>query len=74
MATFLAVLLADNFLGKDFKFEPRPGPFIALGVIGFVTAVIGHLTASKTIIITGIALVFAAVLFAPLALYLSGHH
>jgi hypothetical protein len=65
-------LLAENFLGKEFKFEPRPGPFIALAVIGFVTAVIGHLTASKTIIVTGIALVFAGILFAPLALYLSG--
>jgi len=73
LATFLAVLFAENFLGKEFKFEPRIGPFIALGVIGFVTAVIGHLTASKTIIVTGIALVFAAVLFAPLALYLSGN-
>jgi hypothetical protein len=67
-----AALLADNFLGKEFKFEPRPGPFIALAVIGFVTAVIGHLTASKTIIVTGIALVFAGIIFAPLALYLSG--
>jgi hypothetical protein len=35
-------------------------------------AVIGHLTASKTIIVTGIVLVFAGVLFVPLALYLSG--
>jgi tellurite resistance protein TehA-like permease len=68
----LAVVFAENFLGKEFKFEPRPGPFIALAVIGFVTAVIGHLTASKTIIVTGIVLVFAGVLFVPLALYLSG--
>jgi hypothetical protein len=65
-------LFAENFLGKEFEFEPRPGPFIALAVIGFVTAVIGHLTASKTIIVTGIALVFAGIIFAPLALYLSG--
>ena len=68
----LAIVLADNFLGKDFKFEPRPGPFIALAVIGFVVAVIGHLTTSKTIVITGITMVFAGVLFVPLALYLSG--
>jgi hypothetical protein len=65
-------LIAENFLGKEFEFEPRPGPFIALSVFGFVTAVIGHLTASKTIIVTGIALVFAGIIFAPLALYLSG--
>jgi hypothetical protein len=68
----LITVLADNFLGKEFNFEPRPGPFIALAVFGFVTAVVGHLTASKTIIVTGIALVFAGVLFVPLAVYLSG--
>jgi hypothetical protein len=68
------VFFADNFLGKDFKFQPRPGPFIALAVIGFVVAVLGHLTASKTIIVTGIAMVFGGVLFVPLALYLSGRH
>ena len=68
----LAAVFADNFLGKDFKFEPRPGPFIALAVFGFIVAVIGHLTASKTIVVTGIALVFCSVLFIPLALYLSG--
>jgi hypothetical protein len=67
-----AILFADDFLGKEFKFEPRPGPFIALAVFGFVVAVIGHLTASKTIVVTGIALVFAGVLLVPLALYLSG--
>src|SRR3954471_8293479 len=73
-ATLLALVtvFADSFLGKDFKFEPRPGPFIALAVIGFVLSVIGHLTASKTIIVTGIAMVFGGVLFVPLALYLSG--
>jgi sulfite exporter TauE/SafE len=68
----LAIVIADNFLGKEFKFEPRPGAFIALTVFGFIVAVIGHLTASKTIVVTGIALVFAGVLFVPLALYLSG--
>jgi hypothetical protein len=70
--TALITVFAENFLGKEFKFEPRPGPFIALAAFGFVTAVIGHLTASKTIIVTGIALVFAGVLFVPLAVYLSG--
>jgi hypothetical protein len=67
-----AAVFAAKFLGKEFEFEPRPGPFIALAVIGFVVAVIGHLTASKTIIVTGIVMVFCGVLFVPLALYLSG--
>ncbi|MEA2458023.1 MAG: hypothetical protein QOC95_995 [Thermoleophilaceae bacterium] len=68
----LVTVFAADFLGKEFNFEPRPGSFIVLAGFGFVVAVIGHLTASKTIIVTGIALVFAGVLFAPLALYLGG--
>jgi sulfite exporter TauE/SafE len=68
----LAAVFADTFLGKDFAFQPRLGPFIALAVVGFVIAVIGHITQIKGIVVTGIALVFAAVLFVPLALYLSG--
>jgi hypothetical protein len=67
----LYAVIAENFLGKEFEFEPRPGPFIALAVIGFVTAVIGHIVQIKGIVITGIALVFAGIIFAPLALYLS---
>ena len=70
--TALAAVLAVKFLDKEIEFEPRPGPFIALAVIGFVIGVIGHLTASKTIIVTGIMLVFAGLIFAPLAAYLSG--
>jgi hypothetical protein len=68
----LAAILATKFLDKEIDFEPRPGPFIALAVFGFITAVIGHLTASKTIIVTGIALVCAGIFFAPLAAYLAG--
>jgi hypothetical protein len=68
----LAAVLADNFLGKDFEFQPRIGPFIALAVIGFVVAVVGHITQVKRLVVTGIVLVFAAVLFVPLVLYLSG--
>jgi hypothetical protein len=68
----LAAVFADTFLGKDFEFQPRLGPFIALAVIGFVIAVIGHITQIKGIVVTGIALVFAAVIFIPIALYLSG--
>jgi len=68
----LATQHAHDFLGKEFKFEPALGPFIALGVVGFVTAVLGHLYNSKTVVIAGIVMVFAAVLLLPLVLYLSG--
>jgi hypothetical protein len=68
----LAAQHAHDFLGKEFKFEPALGPFIALGVAGFVAAVIGHIYNSKTVVIAGIVMVFAAVLVLPLLLYLSG--
>jgi hypothetical protein len=45
--------------------------FVLVGA-GMVIGVLGHLTGSKTIVVTGITLVFAAVLFVPLAVYLSG--
>ena len=67
-----AIVFADDFLGKDFKFEPGIGPFIALGVVGFVAAVLGHIYQSKTVVIAGIVMVFAAVLILPLGLYLAG--
>ena len=68
----LAAQHAHDFLGKEFKFEPALGPFIALGVVGFVAAVLGHIYNSKTVVIAGIVMVFAAVLVLPLLLYLSG--
>lgn len=71
MAT-LAAVFAENFLGKEFEFQPRIGPFIALAVIGFVVAVVGHITQIKQLVVTGLVLVFAAVLLVPLVLYLSG--
>ena len=70
MTTFLTIL-ATKFLGKEIEFEPEPGPFIALAFVGFVIGVLGHLVQSKTIIVTGISLVFAGVFFAPLAAYLA---
>lgn len=68
----LAAAHAHDFLGKEFNFEPAIGPFIALGVIGFLAAVLGHLYQSKAVVVAGIVMVFAAVLLLPLALYLSG--
>ena len=68
----LAAQHAHDFLGKDFKFEPGIGPFIALGVVGFVAAVLGHIYQSKTVVIAGIVMICAAVLILPLGLYLAG--
>jgi uncharacterized membrane protein len=41
-------------------------------VVGFVAAVLGHIYQSKTVVIAGIVMVFAAVLILPLGLYLAG--
>jgi uncharacterized membrane protein YjjB (DUF3815 family) len=68
----LAAQHAHDFLGKDFKFEPGIGPFIALGVVGFVAAVLGHIYQSKTVIVAGLVMICAAVLILPVGLYLAG--
>jgi hypothetical protein len=62
----------NNFLGKEFEFAPRLGPFIALAFLGFVMSVLGHLFSSRTMVVAGIVTVFASVLLLPLVLFLSG--
>ena len=52
-------------------FDPSPVPFIVLMAGGFLLGAIGHLYKSKTLIITGIGLIFMATLGLPLGLYLS---
>ena len=52
-------------------FDPSPVPFIVLMAAGFLIGGLGHLYESKTLIITGIGLIFMATLGLPLGLYLS---
>jgi hypothetical protein len=52
-------------------FDPSPTPFVVLMAVGFVVGGIGHLYDSKTMIATGIGLIFLATLGLPLAIYLS---
>ena len=52
-------------------FDPSPVPFLILMAAGFVIGGIGHLYESKTLIATGIGLIFMATLGLPLGLYLS---
>jgi hypothetical protein len=68
----LAALLAvspDDVLPKG---DPAVGPYIALMAFGFVVAVLGHIVRSKTMIGTGIALIFIAVLVLPLIVHGGG--
>jgi hypothetical protein len=67
----LALLLA-SVLDKERLFSDWRWPLIALAGGGFILGVIGHLTSSRTAIITGIALVFMALLIFPVALYVRG--
>jgi hypothetical protein len=65
-------LLVASVLDKERLFSDWRWPLIALAVGGFILGVVGHLVSSRTAIITGIALVFMAVLIFPVALYLRG--
>lgn len=61
-----------NVLGKEELLSGYRGPLFALAVIGFVVAVVGHLVQSRAVIVTGILMVFAAVLIFPVLLYIRG--
>jgi hypothetical protein len=52
-------------------FDPSPVPFVILMAAGFLIGGIGHVYRSKTLIATGIGLIFMATLGLPLGLYLS---
>jgi hypothetical protein len=52
-------------------FDPSPAPFVLMMAVGFLVGGIGHLYESKTMIATGIGLIFLATLGLPLAIYLS---
>jgi hypothetical protein len=52
-------------------FDPSPVPFVVLMAAGFLLGGVGHVYASKTLIATGIGLIFLATLGLPLAIYLS---
>jgi hypothetical protein len=52
-------------------FDPSPVPFVILMGAGFLVGGIGHVYKSKTLIATGIGLIFMATLGLPLALYLA---
>ena len=53
-------------------FDPSPVPFVVLMAVGLpASAAIGHVYKSKTLIATGIGLIFMATLGLPLGIYLS---
>jgi hypothetical protein len=52
-------------------FEISPSLLIALLALGFVVGTAGHIVRSRTLVATGVILVFAATIFIPIALGLS---
>jgi hypothetical protein len=69
----LAHLLADVLpIPRNFEFSPDPGPYIAVFVIGFMVAVLGHIASSKTLIAAGLLMIFLSTVLLPLGIYLGG--
>ena len=62
----------DHALDLEKLFSDYRGPLIALAVGGFIIGVIGHLIQSKTAIISGILMVFVALVAFPIVLYVRG--
>ena len=54
-----------------FGFAPSPAPFIGLMALGFIVGVVGHVYRSRSLVVSGIAMIFVATLLLPLALYAS---
>lgn len=44
------------------------GPYLALMLIGFAAGILGHLTATRWLVATGVILIFLGVFLFPLAL------
>jgi hypothetical protein len=52
-------------------FEVSPGFFIAVLGIGFLLALVGHVTKSRLLVGTGVLLIFLATVLIPFVLYLT---
>ena len=62
----------DHALSLERVFSDYRGPLIALAIGGFIVAVVGHLMQLKTVIVTGILMVFVALVAFPIVLYVRG--
>ena len=62
----------DHTLSLERLFSDYRAPLIGLAIIGFILGVIGHLVQSKPVIVTGILMVFVALVAFPVVLYLRG--
>ena len=68
-----ALLLADVLpIPRNFEFSPDPKPYIIIFGIGFMVAILGHISQSKTLIATGLLMIFLSTVLLPVAIYLGG--
>jgi hypothetical protein len=69
----LALILADILpIPRNFEFSPDPRVYIAVFGIGFMTAVLGHIAQSKTLIAAGLLMIFLSTVILPIAIYAGG--
>jgi hypothetical protein len=63
----MAQFLPDDGPGQSGDFRVSPTFFLVLLGLGFLIGTLGHIIKSKTLVIAGILLIFAATVFLPLA-------
>ena len=72
LAVFAFLDNERRVLDLEKLFSDYRGPLIALAIGGFIISVIGHLIQAKTAIVTGILMVFVALVAFPVVLYIRG--
>ena len=68
----IADVVNRDVVNKEHFFSSWHGPLLALAFVGFVIAVFGHMSQTKTLIVSGILMIFVAVLLFPIFLYVRG--
>jgi hypothetical protein len=71
LVSVMAQFLPDDGPGQSGDFRVSPTFFLVLLGLGFLIGTLGHIIKSRTLVIAGILLIFAATVFLPLAYNLS---
>ena len=71
LVSVMAQFLPDDGPGQSGDFRVSPTFFVVLLGLGFLIGTVGHIIRSRTLVIAGILLIFAATVFVPLAYSLS---
>ncbi len=71
LVSVMAQFLPDDGPGQSGDFRVSPTFFIVLLGLGFLIGTLGHIIKSRTLVIAGILLIFAATIFLPLAYSIS---